>query len=130
MYSKYSEVSKEMLEIREIVLSRKQPRRMYVQANTEYNPGWLFFKKLRMKYLFISLPLTFTIFNKKYFNFLIKFFYSYLFLLLLGEDVKLIEFPATAAGLIESFNKRYPNHDSELEDLWIADKQFHSYMQK
>ena len=34
MYDGYSDVSAEFLELRKLVLARKQPRRMLVQANT------------------------------------------------------------------------------------------------
>lgn len=34
MYDGYSSVGEEFLELRKIVLARKQPRRMLVQANT------------------------------------------------------------------------------------------------
>ncbi|XP_047133114.1 dipeptidyl peptidase 3 isoform X1 [Hydra vulgaris] len=83
MYSKYSDVSEKMLEVREIVMSKKKPRLMYVQVNTEISSS--------------------------------------------DGDTKLHEYPATSAGLIESFNKRYPNHDTELENLWVADMKFHFY---
>ena len=34
MYDGYSNVNEEFLELRKLVLARKQPRRMLVQANT------------------------------------------------------------------------------------------------
>ncbi len=34
MYDSYSSVSEKFLELRQLVLARKQPRRMLVQANT------------------------------------------------------------------------------------------------
>lgn len=81
MYGDYSAVNEEMLAWRKIVLARKQPRRIFVQCNTEIKNG----------------------------------------------EVHLSEYDANVAGICESFSKRYPQHDAELEELWKADQKFHQY---
>ena len=40
MYDNYSNVSGKFLELRQLVLARKQPRRMLVQANTNIQGWW------------------------------------------------------------------------------------------
>eukprot|EP00794_Sanderia_malayensis_P020439 gene20439-22454_t len=89
MYDNLSDVRSDspfgdFLEFRDIILARKQPRKMFVQAHTELN----------------------------------------------GDTVTLEEFDASPAGVIQSFVKRFPYHDSELEQLWSTDKQFHFYKQQ
>ncbi|XP_057315125.1 dipeptidyl peptidase 3-like isoform X2 [Hydractinia symbiolongicarpus] len=81
LYKKYSTVNEDMLAMRETVLSRKQPRRMFVQANTE----------------------------------------------IIGDEVKLTQYPGNVSSLIESFTKRFPKHDNDLEKLWNAESSFHKY---
>lgn len=81
MYAGYSSVNEEMLAWRKIVLARKQPRRIFVQSNTEIVNG----------------------------------------------DVSLQEFEANIVGVCQSFSKRYPQHDAELEELWKAEQKFHEY---
>lgn len=39
------------------------------------------------------------------------------------DDVELVEYPATAAGIVESFMARFPTYDSELEALWRVEVQ-------
>lgn len=89
MYNDLSKVSADnvfgnFLEFRDIVLARKQPRKMFVQAHTE----------------------------------------------LKDDKVELQEFEASAEGIVQSFVKRFPYHDSELEQLWSEDKKFHFYHSK
>ncbi len=46
------------------------------------------------------------------------------------DKVELQEFEASAQGVVQSFVKRFPFHDSELEQLWSEDKKFHFYLPK
>ncbi len=43
-----------------------------------------------------------------------------------GTDVELATFPATHAGVVDSFNARYPAEDAELEALWRAERAAHA----
>jgi len=76
MFNAYSIVDDKMLKIREIVMARKEPRKLLVQP-----------------------------------------------CLALKEDksVELKAFPATTAGMIESFVARFPAEDEELLTLYEAD---------
>eukprot|EP00112_Aurelia_sp_Birch-Aquarium-sp1_P018005 Seg4231.1 transcript_id=Seg4231.1/GoldUCD/mRNA.D3Y31 product="Dipeptidyl peptidase 3" protein_id=Seg4231.1/GoldUCD/D3Y31 len=86
MYDSLSKVSSDspfgnFIELRDIVVARKQPRKMFVQAHTEIK----------------------------------------------DDKVELQEFDASFEGIIKSFVTRFPYHDSELEQIWNADKAFHFY---
>lgn len=111
MYKKYSTVNEDMLAMRKTVLSRKQPRRMFVQGNTEIVgrccKGW--YVRLFLTDLLAS-------------TWLLPFF-----VFVLGDEVKLTQYPGNVSSLIESFTKRFPKHDDDLEKLWNAESSYHKY---
>lgn len=76
MFNAYSEVPPEMIALRQIVMARKEPRKLLVQPH------------LRAE----------------------------------GDQVFLDEFEQTPSGMVESFVARFPAIDSELMDLYHAEK--------
>ena len=102
MFEQYSCVSEEnggWLSLRKIVMARKTPRRMFVQSHTMLDGG---LTNINVNCCIVLLP------------------YS---AIEATDEVKLIEFPATVAGIVESFVTRFPEYDNELEALWQAGKQ-------
>ena len=112
MYAKYSEVSctgpHPFAEWRPIILEKKQPRKMFVQANTRLQ-GYHFIKILihSIRYYF-CLTILGLYFSK-------------------GQDVKLVEYQATHDGLLQSWNDRFEGDSTiyqALQDLWVKDRPF------
>jgi len=87
MYRDYSTVEDEneygipFLDLRKIVMERKQERKFFVQVNTK----------------------------------------------LTEESVDLESYESTSAGLIESYVRRFPFHDTDIDALWRKEASFHRY---
>ena len=82
--------------MREIVMARKLPRRIFVQPHLSINDG-----------------------KRPYFVWSQSFDSCFA----VGE-VQLVEFGSSTEGIIQSFLSRFPGKDSDLEALWHQDKHF------
>lgn len=108
MYNGYSAVSDSgshnFLRLRETVLARKEARKMFVQANT----------RLSGMYLDLYLLNSFTGYRLidclcDSFNLMSDY------VLFPGDNVELVEYEGSAAGLIRSFTERFEEDAEKLE---------------
>lgn len=103
MYAKYSEVKSTgphpFASWRPLILERKQPRKIFVQSNTVLNG--------KSHYQSQVLATQYKTFRT-------------------GEDVKLVEYEASPAGMITSWKERISGNEvyEALEALWQKDKPF------
>jgi dipeptidyl-peptidase III len=96
-YLRYTSVPDEWLAVRALVVAKRKPRQMLVQPVIEP-----FGTELRFPADGVEVTT-----GKE------------------QRDWQLRSFPATAAGLCDSFAQRYPNIDSDLLALWREDRKFH-----
>lgn len=104
MYAKYSEVSSSgpypFAEWRPLILEKKQPRKIFVQSNTHIKG------------------------NNSSFNSKSWFHWYIVILIFKGETVKLLNYEANHAGMIQSWNDRFEANSQvyqALDELWAKD---------